>query len=63
MLKDQIGLFNDVSKYVVAMILNRESAVDRAKAVQKFINMSQVKIVIMNFEFYSQYEQAQKKGN
>jgi len=39
-LKDQIILFNDISKYVVAMILNRESASDRAKSISKFIEMS-----------------------
>ena len=44
LLKDQICLFNDVSKYVVAMILNRESAADRALSVSKFMSMSQVPI-------------------
>jgi len=42
LLKDQICLFNDISKYAVAMVLNREAAADRVKAVQKFISMSQV---------------------
>ena len=42
LLKDQIILFNDISKYVVAMILNRETPTDRAKSVSKFVEMSEV---------------------
>lgn len=42
LLKDQIGLFNDISKYVVAMILNHEAVTNRAAAVKKFVAMSQV---------------------
>lgn len=47
LLKDQICLFNDVSKYVVAMILNRESAVDRALSISKFMTMSKVFFLIL----------------
>lgn len=41
-LKEQIGLFNDVSKYVMGMILNHTSPEKRANSIHKFIVMSKV---------------------
>lgn len=41
-LKEQIGIFNDVSKYVMAMILNKLSPENRAKSMEKFVKMSKV---------------------
>jgi len=39
-LKEQIMLFNNISKYVMAMVLNHKTAEERAKSIHKFIGMA-----------------------
>lgn len=48
-LKEQIGIFNDISKYVMAMILNKLSPENRAKSMEKFVKMSKRLLELNDF--------------
>ena len=42
LLATQISMFNDLSKWIMGMVLNKENAEFRAKAMKKFIRVGRV---------------------
>ncbi|XP_065655585.1 RAS guanyl-releasing protein 2-B isoform X3 [Hydra vulgaris] len=48
-LRDQISLFNDISKYVIAMVLSHNTPELRAKSIHKFIEMTKQLLKLNDF--------------